>query len=227
VPQLSISWDQIEKAYGRTLAADVRQRILETTELFAHFEVCERTVPPLQDAIDIVSKIRSAANSLQSAVGSFNGSTDAMSYSETLIKRHFREPRLKVPRDAYGPFNALSGVLTSLAVACNFALREMESPDIPGHREGEDWKNWIRSLTRIARDNDLPWQVSKGSDKSTQESPFTKLVAALHECVRKDARRHHHSNAAQPLTRLARRARGQNGTNSSRNPPEKVPPKVG
>ena len=209
-PPLTItdSWDRIEKAYGHSLADHVRQCILETTKSFAYFEVFERTARPLQDAIDIVSTVRGTANSLQNALaGSFKGSVDASYYAESLIKRNFRDPRLKVPRYSCGPFDALSGVLTSLAVACNLALGEMESSDAPGHREGECWEDWIRSLTRISQENRLPWRVSKGSDKSAQESPFTMLVAALHECVPKDARRHHHSNAA--LAKAINEARRQ------------------
>ena len=185
----------------------------------------ERTARPLKDAIDYVSSIKDAANALQNALASsFKGSVDAPSYAENLIKQNFRDARLKVPR-YNGPFDALSGVLTSLAVACRLALRDMESPDALGHREGECWENWIKSLTRIASENRLPWKVSKGSDKSGRASPFTLLVAALHECVPQDARRYHHSKAALAKA-ITETRRHQNGTNKSRTQSEEVPPEA-
>jgi hypothetical protein len=208
-PRLSLSekWDRIEKAYGRLLADDVRQRILQATTFFVSFEVFERNARPVNDAIEYVSSIKEAANALQNALaGSFKGSVDATYYAESLINQNFRDSRLKVPR-YNGPFDALSGMLTSLAVACRDALKEMERPDAPGHREGECWANWIRSLTKIASEFGLPRGVSKGSDKSAQISPFTLFVEALHECVPKDARRHHHSNAA--LAKAINEARRQ------------------
>ena len=227
-PKLSLSenWDRIEEAYGCSLEDDVRQRILQATTVFVSFEVFERTARPLKDAIEYVSSIRGAANALQNALaGSFKGSVDATSYAESLIKQNFRDSRLKVPR-YNGPFDALSGVLTSLAVACSDTLREMESPDAPGHCKGECWADWIRSLTKIASEFGLPRGVSKGSDKSAQISPFTLFVEALRECVPKDARRHHHSNAA--LAKAINNARSQsNGTHNSRARSKKVPPKIG
>jgi hypothetical protein len=225
-PELSLAanWDKIEKAYGRPLADDVRQRIRDVTTTFALWEIFERTARPLQSAIDCVSSIKSAANSLQKALsGMFDGSVDASSYAESLIKRHFSCSCLNVPELSYGPFNALSDVLTSLAVACILALRDMESPDAPGHREGETWEKWIRSLTKIVSEHGLPHRVSKGSDKSEQASPFTLLVESLQECVPADARRHHHSNTA--LAKAITDARRQNGTNESKIGAKKVPPK--
>jgi hypothetical protein len=117
-PRLSITenWGRIEKAYGHPLPDNVRQEILKETKSFLRFEVFERTAQPLRDAIDYVSSIKSAGNSLQNALaGLFDGPVDASSYAESLIKRHFSDPRLA----GYGPFNALSDMLTSLTIACN------------------------------------------------------------------------------------------------------------
>lgn len=196
-PELSITenWGQIEKAYGHSLDDAVRKRILEATTSFVYFEVFERTAKPVRHAIDAVSSVRSAAKALFHALaGSHNGS-DASFYAKHLINRNFDDPRLRVSGPGNDPLNALTGVLTTLAAACNLALEEMETSDATGHREGDCWENWIRRLTRISEENGLPWRVSKGSDKSTQESPFTRLVATLQECVPRDARRHR-SNAA-------------------------------
>jgi hypothetical protein len=120
--------------------------------------------------------------------------SDAKVYADHVVKRHFDDPRLAMNHGDL--FNALSGVLTSLKVACTKALLEINDPNLPGHREGDCWDQWIRRLTKIADENGLPSGASKGADKSAKESPFTLMVKALQERVPRDARRHHGGEAA-------------------------------
>jgi hypothetical protein len=86
----------------------------------------------------------------------------------------------------------------------------MSYRNLPGHREGTCWDLWIRRLTSIARENDLPFAAPKGSDKGVAHSPFVLMVAALQGCVPTSARRHHASMDA--LATAIHRAR----TNTAR-----------
>jgi hypothetical protein len=92
-----------------------------------------------------------------------------------------------------GSIAGIVDVLTSLSLACGQALQDMHHPRLRGYRGGEAWDQWIRDLTKIMRDHELPVGVSKGEDRSTEESPFVLLVVALQncECVPHKAHRHH------------------------------------
>jgi len=200
------NWQKIERAYRNTLSADVRDRILKATTAFVNFEVFERNAEPLQVAIERVESIKKATGNLYLTL--FAVASDAKVYADHVVKKYFDDPRLAVQRRDL--FYALGGVLTSLSVACNLALDEMSDPNLPGHREGECWDQWIRRLTRVARENDLPFAAPKGSDKAIAHSPFVLMVAALQDCVPASARRHHASMDA--LSTAIHRAR----TNTAR-----------
>jgi hypothetical protein len=183
------NWQKIERAYRNSLSSDVRTRILEATRSFVYSEVFERHGEPLRAAIERIESIKKATGNLSRTLAA--QASDAKLYADHLVKRHFHDSRLAMQRGDL--FQALGGVLTSLSVACNLALKEMSDPHLPGHREGECWDRWIRQLTRIARENELPSAASKGSDKAIAHSPFVLMVAALQDCVPASARRHHAS----------------------------------
>jgi hypothetical protein len=200
------NWQKIERAYRNPLSAAVRNCILKATTSFVYFEVFERRAEPLRVAIERVKSIKRATGNLFLTLAAV--ASDAKVYADHLVKRHFEDSRLAMQRGDL--FYALGGVLTSLSVACNLALQEMSDPNLPGHREGECWDQWIRRLTSIARENDLPFAAPKGSDKAIAHSPFVLMVAALQDCVSASARRHYASMDA--LATAIHRAR----TNTAR-----------
>jgi hypothetical protein len=167
----------------------MRNRILDATTSFVYFEVFERHAEPLRTAIKRIESIKKATGHLCVTLAAL--ASDANVYADRLVKKHFDDPRLAMQRGDL--FHALDGVLTSLSVACNLALAEVRDPHLRGHREGGCWDQWIRKLTRIARENELPSAAAKGSDKATAHSPFVLVVAALQDCLPASARRHHHS----------------------------------
>src|SRR5262249_35067343 len=154
-----------------------------------YFEVFERNAEPLRAAIERVESIKDSTGNLYLTLAAV--ASDAKVYADHLVRKHFKDARLAMQRGDL--FHALGGVLTSLSVACKLALDEMSDPNLPGHREGECWDQWIRRLTTIARENDLPFAAPKGSDKAIVYSPFVLMIAALQECVPASARRHHAS----------------------------------
>jgi hypothetical protein len=134
------NWQKIKRAYRNSLSAAVRNRILEATTSFVYFEVFERRAEPLRVAIERVESIKKATGNLSLTLAEV--ASDAKVYADHLVKRHFEDSRLAMQRGDL--FYALGGVLTSLSVACNLALEEMSDPNLPGHREGECWDQWIR-----------------------------------------------------------------------------------
>jgi hypothetical protein len=207
-PELSIKkedWLRIEKGYGHPLSDDVRERIREATTQLVYYEVFERNAEPLSAATGRVNSIKKATSNLVSALMAI--SSDAKVYADHLVKKHFSDPRLATPRDDL--FHSLIGVLSSLSVACNLALKEMGNTNLTGYREGDRWDQWVRQLTKIAQESKIPFAASKGSDKATTYSAFILLVEALQNCVPASARRHLHSKAAlaAAINRARKRAR--------------------
>jgi hypothetical protein len=84
--------------------------------------------------------------------------------------------------------------------------------DTPSFRDSE-WNQWIRELTAIARENKLPFSVSKASGRAAATSPFVLLVAELQGSVDKRARRHGHSKGALAAAITRARIKGSDGTN--------------
>ena len=80
--------------------------------------------------------------------------------------------------------------MSSLSLACQTALAEMNDPDAKFFREGASWDDWIRELTKIAEENDLPTGASKAGNPDADVGPFARLVATLQEHLPKEARRH-------------------------------------
>jgi hypothetical protein len=155
------------------------------------WEVFERTAEPVVKSQKRIEAIRKAAGDFQNVL--LSGRSDAALYAKLLVENHFEEPRLS---DKPNRFYSLSGVLTSLQVACDLALRELEPPastigllgdfgSLPSFKEGESWDQWIRRLTKILKDAQLPWRVRKDTDKGHRQSPFTLLVRELQDCVQK------------------------------------------
>jgi hypothetical protein len=199
------NWQKIERAYQNSLSADVRKRIFEATMSFVYWEVFERA-KPRRVAIERIEAIKKATGNLSQILAVL--ASDASVHVNHLVKKHFRDPRLTMQRGDL--FHALDGVLTSLSAACDLALKEILN--LPGYHEGECWDQWIRKLTRIVREHELPFHASKGSDKTSEpaHSPFVLMVEALQDCVPASARRHHFSRDA--LATAIHRAR----TNTAR-----------
>jgi hypothetical protein len=214
-------WGAVEAAYGCVLPDGVRHSIVEATNHFLRNEVFERKATPARLAMDKISSIRTASNNLRHELARCGGEPGHV--AQQFIKEQFSGSGLTwEPHERL--FHALGAVLLSLSTACSQALTELGDQDARPFREGASWEHWIQRLTDTARDNKLPFRVSKGSDKSRRESPFTLLVAALQRRLPKEAQRHAHSHAA--LAKAISKARRQNGTNKVAKARRKVPPEV-
>jgi hypothetical protein len=181
-------WKEIEVAYGHALPSNVRQSIVEATNKFLYWEIFERNAKPAKDAVDLISSIRVKSGELRSLLARGG---DVGFVAQQLVAEQFNKPRRFTLARHERLFHALDDVLMPLSAACKQALITVaDQENLRPFREGRSWNDWIRRLTTIIRENKLSSQVSKGSDKSQNVSPFTKLVAALQKQLPEEAQRH-------------------------------------
>jgi hypothetical protein len=205
-------WQAIEHAYQQ-LNADVRQQITTVTTQYLKDCIFERTAAPKAMAWKRIERIRRAAGDLAKVLDSkpFSAPTDEVSrgqqeqqqsvhsYTDHLIRRHFNDPRLV----AGWRGDHFQGVLTSLVVACDYALNDLSAAE--GSGDGQAWDWWIQALTQIVQRHDLPYgaRIVETSEK-LKLSPFAALVRALQEHV---PARHMHSDEA--LAKAIQRAQSR------------------
>lgn len=189
-PEFSLSdpdWKQVEIAYGQALPAAVRQSIVDTTNKYLEWEVFERNASALTPAVDLVESIKAASNNLRKKLSKTGG--DAGAFAQSVIKEHFHSVHFR--GNSYDQlFHALGDVMSSLSVACQTALGEMDDPEGKVFREGASWDDWIRALTNIVEENDLPTASSKAGNRKSDVGPFARMVAALQQHLPKQSRRH-------------------------------------
>lgn len=189
-PEFSLSdqgWKKVEVAYGQALPAAVRQSIVDTTNKYLEWEVFERNASALSPAVDLVKSIKAASSNLRQKLSMAGG--DAGAFAQSVIKEHLHSAHFRMkPNDQL--FHALGDIMSSLSVACQAAIEEMDDPEGKVFREGASWDDWIRALTNIAEENDLPTAASKAGNRKSDVGPFARLVAELQAHLPKEARRH-------------------------------------
>ena len=201
---LTIDWQEIERAYGKPLSADVRGALFATTKFFVLFEESERAGEPVGHAQTIIEACKRRASEFQKALPSHE--SDSGLHALFFIGKNFNDHRL-----GYRLFGILNGLLPSFQAACNAALKELG--EFPFLTEGDEWGSWVWRLNQILEDNGLPAGVRKDAgskSKSDKPSPFTCLVWELQHFLPVACRRHTHSLGA--LATAISRALGSNKT---------------
>ena len=174
-------WERIEKTYGHSIAPNVRNELLDVTNQYLYWVAFEHNAPPRRDAVERAKELKKAAAKFGERLSHSDRKINQKSakYAKFVIAENFDDVRL-IGRDR---FDSLAGVISSFFVACNLAIRKLESPDQPGFRDGEDWGLWILRLTDVMKSHDLPWRVRKDVDKSDSVSPFVCLVWELQQHI--------------------------------------------
>jgi hypothetical protein len=193
-------WQAIQRAYGRKLNTEVRQRITTVTKHYLKDCVFDRTAAPKKMAQKLIRHRRRAAGNLEKAMSDsepFSASFDelsreqqqsARSYADGLIRRHLDDRRSRA-RDKLYHFRL---ELKSYVVACDGALNDAAR----GYRDDEAWGWWIQELTRIAGQYGLPTGVSTELDRNGRPLPFVRLVRELERYLTANARPRKRSPAA-------------------------------
>jgi hypothetical protein len=202
-------WTQIERAYGHALTDDIRQAIVAATINFLRFEPFERAAEPVSLARKRLLTVQKAAKCVHDALVPAPAVT-ATVYAHHIIKRHFADETFwsrKFRGRNSDKFVRLRRVIVSLLDACRFALAELDDPNLPVHREGSCWREWVRDLMQIANQHKLP--IGARTETTHGPSPFVELVRELQQYVLPEARRHTHSYEA--LAKAIQRARRAGG----------------
>ncbi|MHC4053396.1 hypothetical protein [Bradyrhizobium sp. 25ACV] len=185
-PDFAISeadWKALQAALGKELPDDVRGKLIGLTANFLHFASFERAAESFDGTEARLTKVQRSASAFQKALIGTE-STDAAFFATYLIERHFDDARIQ-------RVHILSDVLTAFISACTKAQEEVDGDSLAGPRSGAAWNAWIRNVTKLLQENDLPTQVRKDSDKnrSGQASPFVQFVKRLQTSFEPEYRR--------------------------------------
>ena len=205
-PKFSISnndWQRIESAYGPAVPTDARKQIQRVMLQFLQFVEAEQRARPVSEARKRVERVKKAATEFKTAMFEQDIGRDARTYANSLIRLYFNDARVK---SGDGP-RQLGTLMTSLIVACNRALRDLNHPNNLGLKKGEAWEGFVCVLSAILKSHHLPIEVRKDSDKNKtgKPSPFVSFMRELQSCLPDKFRRSEHSDVA--LTEAIYRAR--------------------
>ena len=178
-------WTRIETAYGRSLPNKLRRKILKITQEYLKEATFERTAPNASQAKDRVKSIKNAVEKLREAVlrRPSNVAREADFYVRQLICKHARFP-FQHGRDG------LQNLALRVSKACNLAMAELEGLEEGTFRKGDEWDGWIRYLTSLMQERNLPIEARKDTDKQKQgPSPFVAFIWELQKCIPAEYRR--------------------------------------
>jgi hypothetical protein len=182
-------WIRIEKAYGHPLNRSMRTRIRVATRRYIEWAEFEQNVRTSAESTTRVCMIKDSARAFRKAIleNPPKIGRDADYYARSLICKHMG--LVFDGRD--GLQNLAVQVDRDVTEACDRALAELRYQEGSGFRAREMWERWIRDLTTIASDANLPTKVRKDTDKikSGEPSPFVSLVRGLQACLPKSYRR--------------------------------------
>jgi hypothetical protein len=127
-------WARIERAYNHSLPHDVRQEIIDATELFIEEEVFEQTAESVLIVIKRITRYERAAGALSRAlrVSAKGEGDDARFLTDDLIERHLP----KSPVTGRRKLESLCEAMTSLQIACELARRELR-PELKSNAEAK------------------------------------------------------------------------------------------
>jgi hypothetical protein len=224
-------WERIERAYGRALPLPARAAVLKITDEYLGVAMFEPTAEPIRDTAKRLKQVQRGAQLLMQALAKCDESSATAVYATRLIERHATDPLL--PK--HGKVRFILLLTSGIAAASAKAVGDLNEEAAKDHfRSGEPWDSWMRRLTKILQEHDLPSAVPKDSDKWTHDVPFAALVRELQKCVPPQFRRHTHSEGAleQAIYRARRPAAtiapyaGAAGHKTRRAAPNKSRPRV-
>jgi hypothetical protein len=202
-------WKRIESAYGKKLSNNVRKKIREASQQYLEWEVFERNAKPTSEAIKRIKQFQEAASFASRTFVNQDQGPEVRAYVKSLVRNRLHLDRFP-EKERKDPVRYLADTLRSLSSACKSSLNEIDTIEKEGYRKGDCWEQWIRQLTKIAKENDLPNGVRSDSDKQKNDapSPFVALVRELQLCLPAESRRPAHSDGAlAQAIKLARRSR--------------------
>jgi len=206
----------IEAKYGRKLTSEQWEQITGVTSALTIFTPGMKDATRLPVVLSKLKKLEAAAKSVRSE---FNEIPDRGNFTPEEIYWAFFAPRRRPPRPGE-ELLFLEEILGAVIKFSEFAIQQIQKAD-PEHpndwygvSEGEVWNIWVNALTKIMKNNGLPYKVRKDKDKNKNDaqSPFVKLIQELQNCLPKECREFTQSDdyaLAQRINRARRARRGR------------------
>jgi hypothetical protein len=186
-------WQKLEAALGHSIPEEARASITLATNEFLQFAEAESNTGSMEDALNRLSQLRSSAQSFRAVIEKRVLDDPIRGYVDEALEISYE--RLN-PDDPAGEYVAkLSADLTRFLSACDLTVQRLEHDARHNYwPEGGAWEHWIRQLTTILREHDLPTGARK--DKSGRASPFVSFVFELQSLLPRKLVRSQHSKSA-------------------------------
>lgn len=183
-PNFKISgadWRRIQTAYGHQLSKVVRRKIRDATGEFLNWAVFELTAPTISETTKRIQTIKKAAREFREKILRCPPTVgrDADFYARYLIRKHLGLSRDE-GRD--GLQNLALQVERAISKGCDLALVDLLPETKSGFRKGDMWDLWVRKLTAILKECQLPTAVRKDTDKVKAAEPSA-FVAFIREAT--------------------------------------------
>jgi hypothetical protein len=205
---------RIEKAFGHKLSTERWEQITEKTSMLSSILTWIRSAAEATLVLKKVGKLTAAAISLrqeltEKPIPDYESLTLQEIYAE-----FFTHPKERMPRPYQLSLSLfLLDVVNATIATCQFVQKHGEDRnprEMITFSEGEIWDLWIDALTTIMKDNGLPYEARKDTDKRKRESsPFVALIRELQKSLPKELRKSMTSDDA--LAQRISRARGGAG----------------
>lgn len=205
---------RIEEAIGYEISSDQWTKINAATAIMTFLISGNRTAAPLPMVLKKITELRRAALSLRDEfppeiVSPYDGNDFQKTY-----KRYFGNATATTPPYASSIF--LADLLEFVIAITEFFGRDWasEKEDELGGSYGsfsltEIWEFWIKRITEIMKEANLPYKVRKDTDKQKGETPsaFVILIRELQKSLPAEFRMFIHSDdsLAQAIHRARRR----------------------
>jgi hypothetical protein len=189
------NWETIEKAYGQTISQSVRAEIVSVTIRFLQLAAAEDT-PVMKDALKRITRLRDRAQSFNDVINERPIDDDIRAYVNDQLADTYgllNYDQAALPTRNY--VGRLSLELARFVNVCNEELRFL--PQYDYWPDGGAWETWVRHLTSIFANHNLPTGVRKDVDKRPEDIPsaFVNFVWSLQHFLPKQHVRVHSTGA--------------------------------
>jgi hypothetical protein len=200
-------WQKLEAALGHVIPERARASITLATNEFLKFAEAESKAGSMEDARRRLKRLWSAAHGFRSAIEERALDDPTRCYVDEWLEMSYEGMNLGDLQDQY--VAKLSAYLARFLDACDLTLQRLEQDARYDYwLEGEAWEHWIRQLTAILKEHDLPTAARKDrrSDKSGEASPFALFVFELQSLLPRKLIRSQHSRGALAVSRYIKHA---------------------
>jgi hypothetical protein len=202
---------QVEVRFGHKLSPLAWTQVDGYTCLFATGMSAIKSSMPLKDILKKLRKLATAARSLRQQI-----SGEPCPDSTNLSPKDFQQKYLQKVHPLYLT-SLILGLLDAVSAVSIFTeerMKEVGKAKVAiaheSFSEEEWWSIWVRLLTKVMKEHELPYQARKDSDKQKQQSPspFVLFISELQKHMPVECRKYTHSlNAlAQGIYRARRRS---------------------